>query len=82
MKKIIVSAIVGVFIFSTLVFAIPFCDKCKYRMTEIKVPIGQLYICRNCAGDVVIKVEIEDDTREKIDEKNRERRRNENSKKN
>lgn len=74
MKKIITLSLLALFVMVTLVFANPICDRCGHEMTEVKTPIGQLYICRHCAKDVVIEVEIEEDTREKIDEKNRDRK--------
>jgi len=77
MKKIIISVIIGLFVGSMLAFANPFCDRCGHEMTEVPVEFGQLYICRNCAKDVIVEIEIEEDTREKIDEKNRDKNRRE-----
>ena len=75
MKKIFVLSLLVLFVMVTLAFANPFCDRCGHEMTRVPTEIGELYICRNCAKDVVVTVEIEDDTREKIDEKNKEKNR-------
>ena len=80
-KKSIALSLLILLITSTLVFANPICDRCGHEMTRVPTEIGELYICRNCAKDVVIEVEIEDDTGKKIDEKNKEKN-HENNKKN
>lgn len=60
-KKIISLLIISLFFLTQIAIANPVCDRCNYEMVEIKVDIGNLYVCRNCAGDVIITVTVEDE---------------------
>jgi len=82
MKKILLLTWLILLTIVALAFANPICDRCGHEMTRVPCEIGDLYICRDCAKDIIVDVEIEDDTREKIDEKNKERKNYENIEKN
>jgi len=60
-KKIFSLLIISLFLLPTLVIANPICNICDNEMVEIKVELGNLYVCRNCAGDIIITVIIEDE---------------------
>ena len=75
MKKILLLTWLILLTVIALAFANPICDRCGHEMTRVPCEIGELYICRNCAKDVIVEIEVEDE-RSKTDEKIQEEKRN------